>query len=198
MAKKINGEVWLRVKDVVDQCVKDAEPLQLSSIAKSIETKQKCQIFIQPWETKPPGEIASCVATCEVCVIRDREEAPLKRFSILPSRHHFIFYTPCTKDAEKERGQIAHELGHCALHWPLNERAKRLVWGIDPEQEQADVYFVEYSKQEEEEADAFACLLTANRPKPTGRPSNAIFGPRVLEKATEYAQKGLLQSVFIE
>lgn len=191
----IPRDVLEAVCTVVNEYAKTEESLQLDSIARTIEQSKRCQIFIQPWKTKPSGNFASCVATCQTCVIRDTGIPPLKQFVALPIRHHFIFYTPYPEDVEMESVQIAHELGHCVLHWPLNDRAERLIWGTDIDA--PDLYLVRYTKKEEQHADAFSCLVTAHQSKPSKRLLDIQVNEQVLQKVDECAGMGLLHSLIV-
>lgn len=185
-------------KDVVDKVaaigkpfVEYAKKLPLASIAKSIEQMKGCQIFIEPFYNGGARvDCDGCLATCEPYIVPDIDEMPSKKFAI-KIRQHFIFYMP-SDDIEVERFRVAHELGHCALHWPLGERANRKVGGhvIDV----GEMYLVKFQKEEELEADAFACLLGLHRPAPR-RTTVWEVNDLLFQKIAEYNNKGLLQSV---
>ncbi|MHC4476934.1 MAG: hypothetical protein ACYTEL_14910 [Planctomycetota bacterium] len=193
----IRKHVLERILIEASRFVARAESLHLSSIAKSIEHERGCQIFIEPFdEREPTGQVTGCLATCEPCIVREVGRPPLKEFKILKIQHHFIFYRPFPENIEVERFRIAHELGHCALHWPLGPRADRLFkgsyHGIN------DMYMVGYIREEEEEADAFACLLTAHRPAPTTvdraappRSTTLELNESIYRKIEEYERLGL-------
>lgn len=186
----IRKEILERIAIEGNRLGAHADSLHLSSIAKAIEYQRGCQIFIEPFDEKgPDAECTGCLATCEPCIIRDVGKPPLKEFKCLNIRHHFIFYRPCPEDIEIEKFRIAHELGHCALHWPLGPREDRLFKGS-----YNDLYMVRFLKSEEEEADAFACLLTAHRPTPP-RSITLEINDFLFEKITSYESKGLLRSM---
>lgn len=199
----ITPDVLRRVMIEANRYLPYAEQLHLSSIAKSIEHSKGCQIFIEPFEEKGLAEhCTGLLATCEPCIIRDVGKAPLKEFKILTIRHHFIFYRPCPENIEVERFRVAHELGHCALHWPLGPRAERLHKGSY--RDMNDLYMVEFLRHEEEEADAFACLLTAHRPPPPTvdrpappRSTTLELNESLYKKIEQYERLGLLRSMHL-
>lgn len=150
-----------RVADVGRQLIETAGLSHLASIAKAIEQQEGCQIFIVPFDSAANVECRCCVATCESYIALGPARASWKKCEMTPINHHFVFYEPHPNDIEAERFRVAHGLAHCALHWPLGPRQKRLVraslHGVD-------VYLVKFLNEEEEEADALACLLSAYRP----------------------------------
>jgi hypothetical protein len=157
----ISEEALNRVADVGRQLIEAAELLRLGSIAKAIEQQEGCQIFIVPFDSRVHSKSRCCVATCESYIALGAASASAKEPKMTPINHHFVFYKPHPKNIEVEKSRIAHGLAHCALHWPLGPRKKRLVRG---KLHGVDVYLVKFLPEEEEEADALACLFTACRP----------------------------------
>ena len=157
----ISEEASRRVADVGRQLIEAVKLSHLGSIAKAIEQQEGCQIFIVPLNIRANFKCRCCVATCESYIALGAARASLKESEMTLINHHFIFYKPHPKDIEVERFRVAHGLAHCALHWPLGPRRKRLVRG---DLHGVDVYLVRFLDEEEEEADALACLLTAYRP----------------------------------
>lgn len=188
----IDKEVVERVAEIGQPFVEYAKKLQLASIAKSIEQIKGCQIFIEPfYNGGPDTECEGCLATCEPYIVQEIDKIPSVKNAVR-IRQHFIFYKPSPSDIEAERFRIAHELGHCALHWPLGKRKMRKVSGYITGV--GDMYIIEFLKKEEMEADVFACLLGLHRPAPkrdfVWEVNNLVF-----EKISEYNEKGLLQFV---
>jgi len=157
----ISEEALNRAADVGRRLIEAAMLLRLGSIAKAIEQQEGCQIFIVPFDVGAHSRCKCCVATCESYIALGPASASSKEPKMTPINHHFVFYKPNPKNAEVEKSRIAHGLAHCALHWPLGPRKKRLVRG---NLHGVDVYLVKFLPEEEEEADALACLLTAYRP----------------------------------
>lgn len=187
----IQKEVFKRVLSVAQEFVANAQSIHLASIAKSIEQMAGCQIFIEPFrDNGPGGDCIACLATCEPYIVWDLTQSSLKEraFRI---RHHFIFYKPCPEDIEAERFRIAHELGHCALHWPLGPRRNRLVKGQIPGVGKMKMYMISFLKEEEMEADAFACLLTAHR-LPPKRGTLPEVNDDLLKKVKEFEDRDFL------
>jgi len=156
----IPEEASRRVADVGRRLIEAATSSHLASIAKAIEQQEGCQIFIIPLDNAANVKCRCCVATCESYIALGSARASSKRCEMTPINHHFIFYKPHPKDIEVERLRVAHGLAHCALHWPLGPRQKRL---IRASLHGVDVYLVRFLGEEEEEADALACTLTAYR-----------------------------------
>lgn len=103
---------------------------------------------------------------------------------------HSIFYRR-DEDQEVERFCIAHEFGHCALHWPLGDRRSRRkfcsIHNI------GRFYLVDFDTKEEEEADVFACLLGVHRPAPK-RSQTITVTKDVQRTMAEFARRGILRS----
>jgi len=156
----IPEEASRRVADVGRRLIEAAMLSHLASVAKAIEQQEGCQIFIIPLDNAANITCRCCVATCESYIALGSARVSSRKCEMTPINHHFVFYKPHPKDIEVERLRVAHGLAHCALHWPLGPRQKRLVraslHGVD-------VYLVRFLDEEEEEADALACLLTAYR-----------------------------------
>ena len=153
----MSEEALKRIVDVGQRLIDSARWLHLSGIAKSIEQEEGCQIFIAPFDNAGPNiKCTCCVATCESCI-----RPSLKESGIIQINHHVVFYRPHPEDIEAERLGVAHGLAHCVLHWPLGPRRDRLVKGNF---NGVDMYLVRFLEEEEAEADALACLLTAYRP----------------------------------
>ena len=180
-----------RLVEVMKRCeplVKIADSLHLTSIAKALEQEQGCQIFISGCEEEARiAEVDCFTGHCEpFLILRPREDSQKPAFVFV---QHFIFYKR-HEDSEVERWRVAHELGHCALHWPLKERESRRVSGS-----LAGIgkfYLVQYTLEEEAEADAFACLISAHRPAPQRPP--VTVDQRVFDRVKEYTERGILQS----
>jgi len=188
----IDKEVVERVAEASLPFVEYTKKLQLASIAKSIEQIKGCQIFIEPFYNGGPStKCEGCLATCEPYIVPEIDKVPSEKTAV-KIRQHFIFYKPSPSDNESERFRIAHELGHCALHWPLGDRKVRKVAGKI--KDVGGMYIIEFLKEEEMEADAFACLLGLYRPAPkrdfVWEVNNLVF-----DKIQEYNKKGLLQFV---
>jgi len=189
----LNRNLLEAVADRAKDFIRSAESLHLASIAKALESKFGCRIFMRPFpRTDDPGDAAGCLLTCETSIIHDKGEYPLHKYELLPSRDHFIFYRVQTDDPEASRWAIGHELGHVLLHWPLGKRQHKLIWAGSSENR--DGYMVEYGKSEESEADAFACLIAAHRPKPIGRKSRFVLDEAFFEKVKHYRKRGYFQS----
>ncbi len=181
------------LKAVMQKCqplVAVADSLQLASVAKAIEQQRPCQIFMQPF-SEEDARVANSdcfTAHCEPFFIYPRAEKLGK--PDLEFVQHFIFYKS-SRDTQVERWRIAHELGHSALHWPVEDRESRSVSRTLPGIGRS--FLVRYTEQEEAEADAFACLLSVHRPGPPER-SPVVVNQEVFAKLAEYASKGILQS----
>lgn len=176
--RKLLNSVAKRCQSIFDI----AKSLDLvPNVSKAIEQNKRCQIIIMPLEEDQRIEDCdSFTATCE---------AKLKFGKTVLFRQHFIFFRP-EPDYELERFRIGHELGHCALHWPDTDLENRQIWG-----ELGNIgkfYLVKFTKKEEEEADAFACLLGACQPERITRFRVDIDG--AIEKAQKYMEQGFLQS----
>ena len=160
----LTEEALSRIQKRAEHLIEDAKSLHLSNIAKSIEQQEGCQIFMVPLD-EAASELKSTrwVATCQsyIRITRDTADTSSKKSEIVPICHHFIFYKTCPEDIEVERLRVAHCLAHCALHWPLGPRKKRLV---NASFQGVDVYMVRFLPAEEEEANALASLLTAYQP----------------------------------
>lgn len=184
----IQKEVLKRVLSVAQQFVTNAQSVHLASIVKSIEQMKGCQIFIETFDNEPSGDCIACLATCEPYIVWDLTQSSSKERAIR-IRHHFIFYKPCLEDIEAERFRVAHELGHCALHWPLGPRTDRLVKGQIPGV--GEMYMISFLKEEEMEADAFACLLTTLR-LPPKRGALLEVNDDLLKKVKEFEERGFI------
>lgn len=152
------------------------------SVIKAIEQDKQCQIIIMPPEDDQ--RIEECEGFTATC------EPELKLDQTVPFRQHFIFLKP-EPNLELQRFRIGHELGHCAIHWPDTNLKGRQIWG-----ELGNIgkfYLVKFTKKEEEEADAFACLLGASLPTYVTRFRVEING--AIEKVQEYMKQGFLQSL---
>ena len=164
-----------------------AELFHLTSVAKAIEHVRYCQIFMEGFESDSRVPKSKCfTATVEPFFAFKPKDG-----SELTFVQHFIFYRR-DKDPDVERFRVAHELGHCALHWPLDDRISRRIFGNIPEIGQC--YIVNFDEKEEQEADAFACLLRVHRPKPV-RSVTLEVNTNVQNIVEEYAKRGILQSV---
>jgi len=157
--------------------------MDLASIAKAIEYKRPCQIFIEGFEKKLFKECQRFTANVE----------PFMAFKLKDSKEfifvqHFIFYER-DEDKRIERFHIAHELGHCALHSLLEDRVNRRVWG--ELSEIGRCYIVDCTDEEEKEADAFACFLDIYRPKPI-RDESVNVNENVHRVIEEFNKKGIL------
>jgi len=150
-----------------------------------------------PKNAKPPAKLGGILMTCETCILVDRGHYPMHQYEVIPWRDHFIFYRRAGRDREAERWCIAHELGHCILHFPVAGRKHEVVrWTVTSKQR--DGYMSEYDKKDEREADAFACLLTAHRPQPRGRKKKFALDDDFYSKVAEYVDRGFLQSEKME
>ena len=177
------------VFEVYEPLIKAADSLHLTSVAKAIEHQRPCQIFMEPFgEDSRVGECKDFTGTVEPFLAFVPKEGEQKELLFL---QHFIFYRG-DKDPEIERFRVARQLGHCALHWPLGDRRTRRLFGVLPEI--GRFYMIAFTKKEESEADAFACLLRAHRPKPE-RPSTVEINDEVYRAIDTCAQKGMLESV---
>lgn len=164
--------------------------LHLTNIAKAIEQSRRCQIFIMPLQGED-DRVAECegfTATVEPTLMFSNQAHEANGFDYL---HHFIFYRP-DMNPKIEQYRIAHELGHCVLHWPLEEREDRKVsdrlTGI------GNFYFIQYKKIEEEQADAFACIVCAHQQIPK-KPVSFQADKNVEKLLQYYAKKNILQSL---
>ena len=161
--------------------------LHLTSIAKAIEQKRGCQIFIEPLlDEAPYAECDGYVANCEPYILLDTHSGIPRKHELV---QHFIFYRS-DPDVEVEQFRVAHELGHCAIHWPLKQRKENRRFMQIPGIGRG--YVVEFTKEEEQEADAFACVLGYHAP-PVTREYFMAINEGVLKKVGEYKSKGLLQ-----
>ncbi len=173
--------------------LRGAEGLHLASIAKSLESKFGCRIFLRPFpDSQNPEDAKACLMTVETGIIVDNGRHPQHRFKLLESWDHFIFFRPQPDDPEAERWAIAHELGHVMLHWPLCERRERLIYQGDSEH--GDAYMVQFVAEEERDADIFACLIAAHRPKPRARQDCFSLDERFAAKVRQYRKRGYFQS----
>lgn len=182
IGKDILNSVAERCKDVVQL----AESMHLASIAKAIEYKRPCQIFMEGFEKKLFKELPCFTANVEPFMAFKMKDH--KEFLFI---QHFIFYKR-DEDPSVERLRIAHELGHCALHWPLvGDRINRRICGDLPEVGRC--YILDFNEKEEKEADAFACLLGVHRPKPM-RSSRIYVNEDVYRMVEECQKRGILYS----
>jgi len=165
------------------------KPLDLvANVARAIEQEKSCQIIIMPL-SEEDQRVAGCEGFTATCEPELKLGNTLLRSKDDPFRQHFVFFRP-EHASELERFRVGHELGHCALHWPLTNSENRKIWG-----ELGNIgkfYLVRFTRSEEEEADAFACLLGACQPKRVRRFRVDIDG--AIEKVQEYMKQGFLQS----
>ena len=187
----IQQKVLQKVAANCQGLVTKANSLHLSSIAKCIEMETRCQIFTEAFRDLGPQKGAvSFLGTCEGEFVLDSGKNKEEKTSPFRFKHHFIFYRKCPEDIEVERFRVAHELGHCALHWPLGSRKNRLIYTHCPGA--GNMYMVEYNKNEEEEADAFAALISYYT---MPERSNVLkVDASFLDKLNEFGRKGLIIS----
>jgi hypothetical protein len=163
-------------------------------LAKNIEDDMGCHIIIRPVE-KNLG-IVSRVVTDEEREIGTRIRywfSAKPKVNVPKVRRHFIFYMPCPEDVEVERFRIAHELGHCALHWPLDPSRRELEHNKDIPDTGRRAYAVRFSQREEAEADVFACLaLIKYQSVCFGRREEIELKDITIKKVEEYMKKNLL------
>lgn len=102
---------------------------------------------------------------------------------------HLIGFLP-DSDRRVEDALAFRELGHCLFHWPPGDRECETVEGG---------YFVVYSQEDKEEADAFMCLCLSNffNAKEWNRPIETVIGKavrRAWKKVRWCRMKGLLRA----
>ncbi len=169
--------------------------MPMSNIVNAIEQIKACQTIIKPIETE---EITNtCLATCDISILTGKHE---KNNKVIEKkfRHHFIHYEK-SKNKELEKIRVAHELGHCYGHWPLNERKEegRIHSDIIPDVN-IPLYIIEFNKPEEAYADAFASIMVNYPFSPSEQYPDVIINKKLLDKIEEYAKKGYLQSPFVK
>lgn len=176
------------VAKICQQIISVAESLHLAYAAKAIEQERGCQIFMEVFEeTQKLGDFGAFTANCEPFVALQTQSGEELKLHFV---QHFIYYKR-DKNEEIERYRVAHELGHCALHWPLGDRRKRRVFATLPKI--GRVYLVRYTQKEEEQADAFAILLGVHRPK-IRKHRKIEIDSKVHKKVQEFTEKGILVS----
>lgn len=180
--RKLLEEIATNCKSLAAQ----AKHTHLANIAMYIALEKGCQIFIEPLQ-KNIKDFVSFTANCEINVTQI-DSTTGQEINAGSSVQHFIFYKPENKDIETELARVAHELGHCLLHWPLDDPKKKIA-------REGVIYLVEFTNREEEEADAFMCLCL-NGLFSGGVPKLSV--KKVVDEAygniKRYRQKGLLQS----
>lgn len=136
--------------------VEKINDVHFGHLAKKIEQDKGCQIFIEPFKEKHPAR-RSCLVTCEPYIVHDSGNS-FQEAEAVPFRQHYIFYRK-TMNIDEDRFVVAHELGHCELHWPLGKsREKRLLQANIPGLDSI-MYLVQFNEKEQRQANIFASIL---------------------------------------
>ena len=184
----IQSQALQRVLAIGQDVARNAIGLHFADIAKAIEQKRGCQIFIQfIGAGQETGGYDGFTANVELYLASHGEKTDENQYEFI---QHFI-YCKQNDDQEVERFHLGRALGHCLLHWPLGPRKSRRIYASLPKL--GRFYLVDYTNDEEKEADFFSCFLATWWPDcqiPTGEPLNSA----IREKSAEYAARGLLIS----
>lgn len=163
--------------------------VSLANVSKAIEQERGCQIFVKALaESYDVGDYQGFTANCEpFLLVAPKKPEDWEQVFV----QHFIYYKS-DKNPEIEHYRIAHEIGHLALHWPMEENVK-------PRKKHCTLpgigrfFLVLYTQEEEEEADAFAILLGAHIPKPKKLAQIRVTS-LVRKKINDYTKDGILIS----
>lgn len=174
-----------------EELFKHLRSIPFIDVTEIIEEICGCRVSIYCYNSLP----IPCLGTCDEQIILLKDKKKMVPEVSLDTRHHFIFFRKNT-DEEIEAFEVAHELGHCYLHWPLEKREKRLISLKVPEL-QNDMYMVRFNKKEECEADAFGCILVAHLYPNFGimNINNPIDKRIVHEKIRSFGKRKILQCV---
>ncbi len=179
--RKLLEEIAQACESLADK----AKATHWGDVAMYIALEKGCQIFIECLQ-KDVGDSVSFTANCDINVTQINSSTG-QEIQTVSTVQHFIFYKP-DKDIEIERARVAHELGHCLLHWPLGVRKKMV-------EKEGSVYIVNFTKKDEDEADAFMSLCL-NGLFSMGVPK--LPPKQVVDEAYDnlkrYRDKGFLQS----
>lgn len=189
--KRIAEDNWSHIANKSLSLVMGEKVLLFDRLAKGIADSTGRQIHIQP--IVPDLGVESRMLTAEEGESKSLLLKWLGKGPKVTMQRHFIFYKPCPGDIEIEMFRIAHELGHCALHWPLDPAKRKLDHSGKIPEAGANVYAVEFSEKEENEADAFACLvLIGGQRKWIEGHEDSMAKDFIVKKFEEYARKKLL------
>lgn len=189
--QKYNESDFARVMRKARETLSQARESNLTSVAKAIEKRKSCRIFFEPY---PNGgwadETSAFLVTIPTLIIADDPNLkyPAPGFQAMNCRDHWIFYRPNPKNREQERCAIAHELAHCLFHWPLDKALAVEAVEIN------DCYIgykVAFTRAQENEANAFACIVAKYWPIPE-RPNHFPLDRAFYEAVDMYFRNGYL------
>ncbi len=148
----------------VDKTISTADGLFLTSIAKAIEHLNLCQILLRLAEEEEFRNQAQTWSR----MMEARVGYPTKQTVMMPQ--HWIFYDPALPPAHGSR-LVGHELYHVLQHDPTG--SDRMI--VDG--------FVQYSDEEEKEADLFSIVMLYKREflKGRGKPKNVQEFRKILD-----------------
>ena len=173
----IPSQFMRRMKAIRGKCqglIILASSLHMTSVAKAIEQEAGCRILIKPFpEGHEHRRARGCLVTVDTATVIAPDQS-------IPGRDHFLYYRP--GKAEADRWAVAHELGHAFLHWPLRERICRIREAPFAPHDGLTSYVIEFTDDEESDANAFACVMAGHRPAPGNRPETIDLANIEFEK----------------
>ena len=164
------------------------QALHLTSIAKAIEVtlKENIKIIFRGEPEGVDGEDFTGVTMSQECRVFRPGCAKAARLT-----EHFIYYSE-SRNPRDIRFYVAHELGHILMHYSVEVRDREQI-GIEGHDE-ANFFILNFTEEEEAEADLFAAILLEQRPIPKP-PRPATFVHPTEKTLRKLKKQGLLHKM---